>query len=154
MTVPEPRPRKQPVAATLHGQTRIDEYSWLRDDRREDPEVLGHLEAENRWFEQTMAGTNDLQQRLFREMTGRLDPDESSVPYLKRGYWYYHRYEPNSEYAIHARRKGALEAPEEVLLDGNQRAEGHAFYRLGNLEVSDDQRYVAIAEDTVSRGQH
>ena len=155
MTHPEPPlARKAPVSLSRHGHTRIDEYSWLRDDRREDPEVLTYLRAENRWFEQTMADTAELQNQLYEEMIGRLDPDDSSVPFLKRGYWYYYRYEPGLEYAIHARKKGTLDAPEEVLLNGNERAEGHAFYRLGNLEVSDDHRFIAIAEDTLSRGQH
>ncbi len=147
----EPMAAKKPHELTIHGDTRVDEYYWLRDDDREDPEVLAYLEQENAWFEQQMAHTQVLQDTLYEEMTGRLDPDESSVPYEKDGYWYYSRYEPGKEYAIHARKKGSLEAPEEVLIDGNRRAEGEAFYRLGNLEVSDDHRYVAIAEDTLSR---
>ncbi len=92
-----------------------------------------------------------MQETLFAEMTARLDPDESSVPYLKDGYWYYSRYEPGLEYAIHARRKGSMDAQEEILLDGNQRSQGHEFYRLSGLEVSDDHRNVAIAEDTTGR---
>ena len=151
MTIEEPRAEKRPHEMTLHGTTRVDEYHWLRDDDRDDPEMLAYLEQENAWFEQEMAHTEKLQETLYEEMTGRLDPDESSVPYEKDGYWYYSRYEPEKEYAIYARKKGSLEAAEEILIDGNQRAEGHDFYRLGNLEVSDDHRYAAIAEDTLSR---
>jgi oligopeptidase B len=149
--VEEPRAEKRPHEMTLHGDTRVDQYFWLRDDDRDDPDVIAYLEHENAWFKQETAHTAELQNTLFEEMTGRLDPDESSVPYEKNGYWYYYRYEPKREYAIYARKKGRLDATEEVLVDGNARAEGHDFYRLGNLEVSDDHRYVAIAEDTLSR---
>lgn len=150
-TPEEPMPKKIPYEMTLHGTTRVDDYYWLRDDDRTDPEVLAYLESENDWFESQMAHTEDLQETLFTEMTGRLDPDESTVPYEKGGYWYYSRYETDKEYPIYARRKGSMDAPEEVIINANQRAEGHEFYSLGNLEVSDDQRYVAIAEDTMGR---
>ena len=147
----QPVAAKRPHQMTLHGNTRIDEYYWLRDDTREDPDVLNYLKAENAWFDKAMEPLAGLQQQLFEEMTSRLEPDESSVPYFKDGYWYYARYEAESEYAIHARRKGSMEATEEILIDGNQRGEAHAFYRLMGMEVSDDHRYVAIAEDTTGR---
>jgi len=144
-------PEKRPHEMTLHGHTRNDEYFWLRDDTRKDPEVLAYLEAENAYFEKVMKPVAGIQETMFEEMTARLDPDESSVPYLKNGYWYYSRYEPGKEYAIQARRKGSMDADEEILVDGNRRAEGHEFYRLSGMEVSDDHRYVAIAEDTTGR---
>jgi len=150
-TMSEPMPAKRPHEMTLHGHTRVDEYYWLRDDTREDPEVIAYLEEENAYFDKVMEPVAAMQATLFKEMTARLDPDESSVPYLKEGYWYYSRYEPGSEYAIHARRKGGMDADEEIMVDGNQRSSGHEFYRLWGLEVSDDQRYVAIAEDFTGR---
>ena len=149
--VEQPMPAKRPHEMTLHGHTRVDEYFWLRDDTRKDPEVLAYLEEENAYFEKLMKPVAGIQETMFEEMTARLDPDESSVPYLKDGYWYYSRYEPGKEYAIQARRKGSMDADEEILVDGNQRAEGHEFYRLSGMEVSDDHRYVAIAEDTTGR---
>jgi oligopeptidase B len=136
---------------TLHGHTRTDEYFWLRDDTRQDPEVLAYLESENAYFDKVMEPVAAMQEAMYEEMTSRLDPDESSVPYLKNGYWYYSRFEPGSEYVIHARRKGSMDEQEEILLDENQRSEGHEFYRLTGIEVSDDHRYVAIAEDTTGR---
>lgn len=147
----QPVAEKRPHAMTLHGHTRVDEYYWLRDDTRQSAAVLAYLEAENAYFEATMEPWAGLQESMYEEMTSRLDPDESSVPYFKDGYWYYSRYEPGSEYAIDARRKGSMDAEEEILLDGNERAQGLGFYQLGNLEVSDDHRYVAIAEDTAGR---
>ncbi|MEE4216845.1 MAG: S9 family peptidase [Xanthomonadales bacterium] len=150
----EPRAEKRPHEMTLHDITRVDDYYWLRDDERSDPEVLAYLEAENEWFDAAMTPTEKLQETLYEEMVGRLDPDDSSVPYEKDGWWYYYRYEPGKDYAIYARRKGTMDADEEVLLDGNQRAEGLEYYNLGNLEMSDDHRYAAIAEDTLSRRIH
>ncbi len=149
--VEQPMPEKRPHEMTLHGHTRNDEYFWLRDDSRKDPEVLAYLEAENAYFEKVMKPVAGIQKVMFEEMTARLDPDESSVPYLKNGYWYYSRYEPGNEYAIQARRKGSMDAEEEILVDGNKRTEGHEFYRLSGMEVSDNHRYVAIAEDTTGR---
>jgi oligopeptidase B len=145
---------KRPHTITTHGHTRIDDYYWLRDDKREDPQVLAHLQAENEAFETAMTHTRQLQQTLYEEMTARLDPDESSVPCQVDDYWYYSRFEPERDYRIYARRRGSLEADEEILLDTNQRAEGHEYYALGGFEVSDDHRFVAIAEDTVSRRIH
>ena len=149
--VEEPMPAKRPHEMTLHGHTRTDEYFWLRDDTRKDPEVIAYLEEENTYFDKIMEPVAAMQETIYEEMTGRLDPDESSVPYLKNGYWYYSRYEPNSEYAIHARRKGNMDAEEEILVNGNQRTQGHDFYRLSGMEVSDDHRHVAIAEDFTGR---
>lgn len=142
---------KRPYKITLHGHTRTDDYYWLRDDTRKDPQVLAFLQQENALFDEVMAPTASLQKTLFEEMTGRLDPDDSSVPYEQGGYWYYLRYEPQKEYPIYARRAGSMSATEEVLLDTNMRAEGHEYYQLGGFEVSDDHRYIAIAEDTVGR---
>jgi len=149
--VEQPMPEKRPHEMTLHDHTSVDEYFWLRDDTRKDPDMLAYLEEENSYFDKMMAHNAGLQDTLFKEMTGRLDPDESSVPYQEGDYWYYDRYEPESEYAIYARRKGNMESAEEILINGNRRAEGHDFYTLWGMEVSDDHRYVAIAEDTVGR---
>jgi oligopeptidase B len=154
VTMQEPRADKRPHEMTLHGITRVDDYYWLRDDERSDPDVIAYLEAENGFFDEAMAHTEEMQSTLYDEMVARLDPDESSVPYEKDGWWYYYRYEPEKDYAIYARRRGSMEADEEILVDGNQRAEGHDYYSLGNLEMSDDHRYAAIAEDTLSRRIH
>ena len=147
----QPMAQKKPHEMTLHGHTRVDEYYWLRDDTRQNPEVIAYLEEENAYFDKAMEPLAAIQENMYKEMTSRLDPDDSSVPYLKNGYWYYYRYEPGKEYAIHARRKGSMEAEEEVLVDGNQRTEGFEFYTLSGMEVSDDHRYAAIAEDFSGR---
>ena len=110
ITMAEPKADKRPHEMTLHDITRVDDYYWLRDDERADPEVLAYLEAENEWFDAAMAPTEKLQETLYEEMVARLDPDDSGVPYEKDGWWYYYRYEPEKDYAIYARRKGNMDA--------------------------------------------
>jgi len=151
---------KPPVAAmkphevkSPHG-VRNDEYYWLRDDTRQDKELLAYLEAENAYKEAMLAHVRPLEDRLYGEIVGRIKQDDASVPYRKRGYWYYWRYETGQEYPIHARKAGTLEAPEQVMLDENALADGYDFYDVGELEVSPDDRLLAYADDTVGRRQY
>jgi len=136
-----------------HG-TRIDEYYWLRDDTRQSKEVLAYLNAENAWRDTAMAHTVTLQKQLYDELVARLDPDESSVPVFDRGYWYYTRFEPGMEYPLYARRRNSLDAPEQLMLDGNRMAAGQAYFRIGATEVSPDGKLLAWTEDTVGRQQY
>ena len=146
-----PRPERRPVELTTHGVTRVDEYYWLRD--REDPAVLAHLEAENAWTEVRMAGTEELQARLYDEIVGRIPPEDDSAPVPFAGWWYQSRYEAGNEYPIHVRMHDSPDGAPQVLLDGNQRAEGHSYYaaRVSPLGVSPDGRTLAVAEDTLGR---
>ncbi|MEK9920028.1 MAG: S9 family peptidase [Luminiphilus sp.] len=150
----EPIAEKRPHVMEIHGDRRVDDYYWLRDDTRSDPEILAYLEQENAWTAHESQASQTLHATLYEEMVGRLSPEESSVPVLMGNYWYYNRYQAGQDFAIHARRAGNLEAEEEILLDGNARAEGHDFYSLANLLPSDDGRYIAIAEDFVGRRIH
>jgi len=146
-----PRPERRPVELTNHEVTRIDEYYWLRE--REDPEVISHLEAENAWTKVRMAGTEELQSTLFDEIVGRIPPDDDSAPVPHAGWWYQSRYEAGNEYPVHVRLEGTPDGTPQVLLDGNQRAEGHSYYsaRVSPLGVSPDGRTLAFAEDTLGR---
>jgi oligopeptidase B len=146
-----PRPERRPVELTNHGVTRVDEYYWLRE--REDPAVIAHLEAENAWTQVRMAGTEELQSTLFDEIVGRIPPDDDSAPIPHSGWWYQSRYEAGNEYPVHVRMKDSPDAPAQVLLDGNERAEGHSYYsaRVSPLGVSPDGRTLAFAEDTLGR---
>ena len=143
-----PEPVKSP-----HG-TRIDPYYWLRDDTRMDTRVLGYLADENAYVEAVMAPLAPLQKHLYGELIGRIKQDDATVPYLERGYYYYTRYVTGGEYPIHARRKGSLDAPEEILLDGNALAAGHEFHQIAAFEVSPNNRLLAYAEDNVGRRQY
>jgi oligopeptidase B len=140
-----PIAKKIPTSRTLFGIELQDEYAWLRD--KQDPEVLAYLEAENAHTKEVMAHTAGFQKKLYKEMLGRIKEDDSSVPARLGAYWYYTRTETGKAYAIHCRKKGGLDAPEEVLLDENQLAEGHEFFDLGDAEVSQDDRLLAFTAD-------
>ena len=144
-----PVAKRIPERLEIHGHVRHDPYFWLKG--RDDPEVLDYLRAENAYTEDAMAHTRELQEALFREITARIDPDDSSVPYRKDGYYHYHRFEPGKEYALHCRRKESLEAPEEILFDGNELARGHKFFSLRFSDLSPDQTLAAYGVDTRGR---
>ncbi len=144
--------QKPHIVRSPHGD-RPDPYYWLRDDTRSNPEVLAHLAAETRYAEAMLAHTKPAQELLYAEMLARTRQDEATVPQRERGYWYYARYVEGSEYAIHARKRETLDAPEEVLLDGNALAAGHAFFEIGAYSVSPDDLRIAWVEDTVGRLQ-
>ncbi len=143
---------KKPKELTIHGDTRTDNYYWLRE--RENPEVIAYLEAENSYRESVMKGTEKFQKRLFDEIVGRIKQDDESVPYRDNGYFYYSRYEEEKEYPIYCRKKGSMEAEEEVMLNVNELARGYDYFRVGGLSVSPDNRYLAIGIDTVSRRKY
>jgi len=150
---------KPPVAArrphdvvSPHG-TRSDPYYWLRDDERKDPEILAYLQAENAYTDAVLAPAKALEEQLFAELRARVKEDDASVPVFDEGYWYYVRYETGKQYPIYARKQLTLEAPEEILLDGNTLAIGHEFYKIGAYDVSRDGTRIAWAEDTVGRNQ-
>ncbi len=149
-----PVAREIPFNVESPSGARNDEYYWMRDDARTNADVLAYLNAENAYADAQLAHTKPLRDTLYKEMVARLKPDDASVPVLDQGYYYGSRFEPGREYAINYRRKGSLTAPEEILVDGNARAQGHTYYGLGDYEVSPDDRVLAWSEDTVSRRQY
>lgn len=141
---------------TLHDDTRIDNYYWLRDDTRSQPDVLDYLRKENDYGREVMGAQRSLQDRVLKEILDRIPPREVSAPYIKNGYRYRQIYEPGCEYAIYQRQsvlKGEWEAWE-CLLDANLRAANSEFYTLGGLAVSPDNAQMALAEDYLSRRQY
>jgi len=136
---------KRPKEITQHGQTRVDNYFWMR--YREDPDVLAYLHAETDYLEEVMQHTKPLQETLFDEMKGRIKETDDTVPERKGDYWYYQRTEQGKQYPIYCRKKGTLDAPEEVLLDHNVIAEGKAFCRIGAFSVSPDGDKLAYSID-------
>ncbi len=145
----EPRAKEIPFEMTEHGDTRVDEFYWLRE--RENPEVIDYLNAENAYREKIMAGTVDLQGRLYEEMVARIKKDDSSVPYELDGYFYYTRYEGDLEYPLYCRKLGSLEAEEEVMLNVNELAEGHEYYQVAGLSMHPSNQKISFGVDTVSR---
>ncbi len=140
---------KRPTTLSLHGVDRVDEYYWMRD--RDDPEVIAYLEAENAYVDAVMADTETLQEALYGEIRARIREDDRTAPYRYNGYWYYTRYERGDEYPIHARRRGSLEAPEEIILDVRELARGNDYAYAGGLDVSPDNRWLVYGFDNVGR---
>ncbi|MBP3974008.1 S9 family peptidase [Pseudoxanthomonas spadix] len=146
--------RKPHVVTAPFGAQRQDEYYWLRDDERSNPQVLDYLRAENAYADTVMAPLKPLQDTLYEEIVARIKQDDATVPYRQRGYWYYTRYEAGKDYPVHARRKGGMQAPEEVLLDVNVLAQGKSYYSVGAWELSQDNQLLAYADDAVGRRQY
>ncbi|MBI5566238.1 MAG: S9 family peptidase [Chloroflexi bacterium] len=136
---------KRPHIIAQHGQTRVDDYFWLR--QREDPAVLEYLKAENDYLAEMLQHTQPLQQQLFEEMKARLKEDDASVPEQRGEYFYYTRYETGKQYPLYCRKRSALDAPEELLLDQNALAAGREFCRVGAYSVSPDHQKLAYSLD-------
>lgn len=143
-----------PHKLTAQGETRIDNYYWLRDDQRQNNKVLAYLKAENRYTEQVMQPYQALRDRLYQEMLGRMSPEDRSVPYQLNGYRYQERIDAGKEFAVYQRQAVAGDSAWQTLLDANQRAQGQDYYRVGGLAVSEDNRRLAVAEDTQGRRQY
>lgn len=141
-----PRAQKIPKSSTLHGDARVDDYFWLRD--RNSPEVTSYLEAENDYTQEMMKDTEELQQTLYDEMVARTKEDDASVPARKADYFYYTRREKGQNYAIHCRKQGSLDAEEEIILDENELAQEHDYFRVGIFSVSPDHNTLAYSVDT------
>ncbi len=149
---------KPPVAKIIthtlekHGHLRTDDYYWLNE--RENPEVISYLNQENDYYNQSTAHTKDFQKELFEEMKARIKQDDESVPYFYNGYYYITRFEKGKDYPIHSRKKGSLDAKEEVMFDCNEMAKGHNYFNLSGLSISDDNTMAAFGVDIVSRRQY
>jgi oligopeptidase B len=149
-TATPPIARKEHKETPLHGVVLTDDYGWLRD--KENPEVSEYLEAENAYAEAYLAPQAELRDQLYNEMLGHIKQTDISVPYRDGELWYYSRTEEGKQYAIFCRKPGGFEGPdegakEEVLLDGNVMAEGHAFFAIGATDISDDGRWLAYTVD-------
>ncbi len=147
-----PMAKKVPKELTVHGDTRIDNYYWLND--RDNPEVIAYLEAENAYTDKVMKHTEALQDELYEEIRSKIKEEDKSVPYKKNGYYYYTRTEADKEYYLVCRKKGSLDAEEEVMLDVNQMAEGYEYYAIGGTSVSRDNKILAFGVDTLSRRKY
>lgn len=150
-----PESIKPPVAAVRphrlekHGDVRLDNYYWLND--RDNPEVIDYLNLENDYYRKMTQAQLPLQEALFAEMKARIKEDDESVPYFYNGYWYITRFETGKDYPVYARRKGSLDAPEEILFDCNEMANGHAFFQLGGVSISPDNKLASFGVDLVGR---
>ena len=147
----------KPKQLTAHGDTRIDNYYWLNDYFKKGPDstkVVNYLTAENKYYDTMMAGTKTLQEKLYTEMKARIKEKDESVPVFKNGYYYYSRVEEGKDYFVYCRKKGTLDAKEEVLLDVNKMAEGHNYFSATGFSISMDNKLMAYGIDTLSRRQY
>ncbi len=144
-----PKAAVKPKELITHGHKRIDNYYWLNE--RENPEVIAYLKAENEYLEQMLAPSKALREKLFEEIKSRIKEDDQSLPYKYRGYYYYTRFEKGKEYAINCRKKGSLQAKEEILIEQNELAKKSKYFALGALSISTNNQIMAYATDTVGR---
>jgi len=147
-----PMARRRAKVLSRFGDRRTDPYFWLRN--RDDPEVVEYLRAENRYTEAVMRPLERFRDSLYREMLGRIQETDQSVPYPRHGYWYYQREVKGLQYPIYCRRKGTMQAPEEILLDENELAKGRAYTAVGALEVSPDGSLLAYTVDLTGFRQY
>jgi oligopeptidase B len=159
-TVTFPIADKKDSIIITHGHQRIDPYFWMRltDEQKtakkpdaQTQKVVDYLNAENDYTDSKLQHTEAFQEKLYDEMIGRIKKTDESVPYFKNGYWYYTKNEDEKEYPIYCRKKGTLEAKEEVMLDVNELAEGQEYYAVGGMSVSPNNKILAFGEDKVSR---
>ncbi|WP_020537798.1 S9 family peptidase [Lewinella cohaerens] len=149
MDIVAPVATKIPKELTIHGDTRTDDYYWLNE--RENPEVISFLNAENTYKDEMMSHTKDFQDKLFEEMKGRIKEDDQSVPYKDNGYFYLTSYKEGQEYPVYSRKKGTLEAEEEIMLNVNELAKDFSYFNVGSRSVSPNNELLAYGEDTLSR---
>jgi len=144
-----PIPERKPTRLELHGDVRVDNYFWLKE--RDNPDVIAYLDAENAYTEKMMVPMQGMQGILFDEIKSRIKEDDESAPYRRGDYFYYYRYVEGSEYPIYARKKGSLDADEEIMLDVNQLAGDADYFAVRGFKVSPDDRIAAYGVDTLGR---
>jgi len=152
LQIAAPVARIEHTETTLHNHTLIDYYAWLR--QKSSPEVTAYLEAENAYTDAVMKPTESLQKTLYGEMVSHIKETDESVPFRDGSYFYYSRTEQSLQYPIYCRKKGSVDAPEEIILDVNKLAEGEAFMAIGGFSVSDDGNLLAYSTDTTGFRQY
>lgn len=152
MNITPPIAKKIPKVFEEYGKKRTDDYFWLNDPKN--PAVIDYLNAENQYVTQSLAHTEGVQKKLYEEITNRLEQQSQTVPIKKKGYWYYSRYEKGQEYALQCRKKGDLNAPEEIFLNVPELAKGYRVFRLFNWAFSDDNQWLAYSVDSTGSRQN
>lgn len=155
-SIQPPVAEKKNKELLAHGDTRMDEYYWMNDYFKKGPDstnIVNYLKAENAYVDTMLSGTKQFQGELFDEMKARIKEKDESVPAFSNGYYYYTRTEDGKQYYKYCRKKGSLDAPEEILLDVDKLAEGSSYYAIGGIAVSPDNNLMAFGVDKVSRNQ-
>lgn len=147
-----PVAKKEPKVTDINGVKLVDNYAWLRE--KKNPEVKAYLDAENVYTDAVMKPTEPLQEKLYKEMLSRVKETDVEVPYKEGGYFYYVRTEAGKQYGIRCRKKGSMDAPEEILLDVNELAKGQSFMSLGAFRASEDGNLLAYTTDNTGYRQY
>ena len=147
-----PTAKKQPKTIIQHGEARIDDFAWLRE--KEKPEVAAYLNAENAYTDSVLGPLKPLQEKLYAEMLSHIRQTDENVPYREGDYYYISRTEEGKQYPILSRKRGTLDAAEEVFFDLNAAAVGHGFYALGPCAISPDGNLFLYSEDTTGFRQY
>ena len=156
-SIAAPVAEKKAKELVAHGDTRIDNYYWMNDYFKKGPDsnkVVEYLTAENKYYDTMMAATKTFQDNLYTEMKARIKEKDESVPFFKNGYFYYNRVVEGKDYFVYCRKKGDMNAAEEVLLDVNAMAEGHNYFSAIGFSVSMDNKLLAYGVDVLSRRQY
>ncbi|MBO0797982.1 MAG: S9 family peptidase, partial [Blastocatellia bacterium] len=149
-----PVAKKVPKTTRIHDYTVVDDYAWLEDKSKTDPEVLAYLKAEDDYADSVMKPSEAFRNTLYQEMLARIKETDENVPYRMGDYFYYSRTEKGKQYPIYSRRKGSLQAPEEITLELNKLAEGKQFFSIGAYRVSEDANLLAYTTDTTGFRQY
>ena len=152
--VAAPVAEKKPKELAAHGDIRIDNYYWMNDYFKKGPDstkVVDYLTAENAYLDTMLSGAKELREKLYLELKARIKEKDESVPYKDNGYWYYYRFEEGKQYPVYCRKKETLASTEEIIHNAVKAAEGKNYYAVAGLQVSDDNKLIAIGEDDVSR---
>ena len=149
---PPPVAERRPKTITVHGESRVDDYFWLRD--KSDPRVTEYLKAEDAYADAVMKLTAPFQDALYNEMVGHIKETDNTVPYRRGDYFYYSRTLAGQQYPLYCRKRGSLTAPEEIVLDLNELATGQAFMALGAYQPSDDGTLLAFSTDSMGYRQY
>ena len=152
LQIAPPVARVERNETTLYNRTLVDDYAWLRE--KTSPEVIAYLDAENAYTNAVMKPTEALRQTLYEEMVSHIKETDESVPFREGDYLYYSRTEQARQYPIYCRKKGTVEAPEEVILDVNELAANERFMAIGAFTVSDDGSLLAYSTDTTGFRQY
>lgn len=146
-SIKPPSANKIPKYDTIHGDVRIDNYYWMQD--KSSKMTIDYLEAENKYLHQVLQPNKELENLLYEEIVGRIKETDLSAPYKLRGYWYYKKSEQGKDYPIFCRKKGNLDAVEEIVLDENKFAEGHNYYSIDWWNISPNSEIISFEVDTV-----
>ena len=146
-----PQPKKIPKTLIAHGDERIDDYYWLRDDTRKDPEVISYLEAENQYLEDWFAANNDCRQEIYEELVSFIPPKEVSMKIKYGAYLYFSEITSDQQYKTYYRE---LDGNKELVLDVNAMAEGLEYFNIASVVPSSDNLLIAYAEDLSGRREY